>query len=298
MSPASGTVRYLIRFVLSAVLLSLLACSKPWGGNDDDSPIILSGTVEAREADLSFQVGGRIVSLSVDEGAAVESGSTVALLDDADYKLSLERARAESAAANAAVVQARARLKFTRADLARISHLAQKDLVAPEQLEQAQLQNESAAADLARATAQVAVARAALDTAKRQLDYVRLTAPKAGIVSERLAETGEVVPAGKTVLRLAETAHPWVRAYVSETDLARVRLGQAAEVRVDGVPDKVFPGRLSFIAPKAEFTPKTVETRALRVDLVYRIRVEVDNPNGVLKIGMPADVTLKRASRS
>lgn len=298
MSPASATLRYLKRFVLSAVLLSLPACSNPWGGNDDDSPIILSGTVEAREADLSFQVGGRIASLGVDEGAAVEPGSTVALLDDADYKLNLKRAHAENAAANAAVVQARARLKFTRADLARISHLAQKNLVAPEQLEQAQLQNESAAADLARATAQVAVARAALDSAKRQLDYVRLTAPKAGIISERLAETGEVVPAGKTVLRLAETAHPWVRAYVSETDLARLRLGQAVEVRVDGVPDKVFPGRLSFIAPKAEFTPKTVETRALRVDLVYRIRVEVDNPDGVLKIGMPADVTLKPAAKS
>jgi len=94
-------------------------------------------------------------------------------------------------------------------------------------------------------------------------------------------------------LRVAELGRPWVRAYLNEVDLARVRLGQPAEVRVDGLPGQVFNGRLAFIAPDAEFTPKTVETRALRVDLVYRIKVEVDNPAGVLKLGMPADVALK-----
>jgi len=94
------------------------------------------------------------------------------------------------------------------------------------------------------------------------------------------------------VLRLAEIDRPWVRAYVSEADLPRVRLGQPAEVRVDGLPDRVFKGRLAFIAANAEFTPKVVETRELRVDLVYRIKVEVENPDGALKIGMPADVTL------
>jgi len=98
-------------------------------------------------------------------------------------------------------------------------------------------------------------------------------------------------------LRVAELGHPWVRAYLNEADLPRVRLGQTAEIRVDGQPGQVLIGRLSFIAPEAEFTPKTVETRALRVDLVYRVKVEVDNPAGVLKLGQPADVTLKAAAR-
>jgi HlyD family secretion protein len=296
MKPVTIPAHSGLRIFLVLATLLLASCSKPWGGDGD--AIQLSGTVEAREADLSFQVPGRIATIDADEGAAVKTGDSIASLDDTDYQLAYRRASAEDTAAGAAVVQARARLKYTRADLARISQLAQKSLVSPDQLEQAQLQNENAAADLDRAVAQVAVAHAALATAKRQLDYVKLTAPNPGVVSVRLAEVGEVVPAGKSVVRLAETARPWVRAYINEADLSRVRLGQQAKVQVDGVPGKVFTGRLSFIAPKAEFTPKTVETHALRVDLVYRVRVEVDNPEGILKIGMPADITLQAAPAS
>jgi HlyD family secretion protein len=273
MRSAFVSVRPAFLLALPLLMLSLSACNR---GGGNGATIDLSGTVEAREADLSFQVGGRITKLPVDEGDVVKSDQVLATLDDADYQLALKRARAEDAAAHAAVEQARAQVKFTRSDLARV-----------------QLAKQSAAANLDRALAQVAVARAAVDTAKRQLQYVQLVAPNAGTISIRMAEVGEVVPPGKTVLRLAETARPWVRAYINEADLARVRLGQEAQVRVDGLPNTVFKGRLSFISPKAEFTPKTVETHALRVDLVYRVRIEVNNPEGALKIGMPADVTLQ-----
>lgn len=91
---------------------------------------------------------------------------------------------------------------------------------------------------------------------------------------------------------VAELPRPWVRAYLNEGDLARVRLGQPAQVSVDGLPGKTFAGTLSFISPKAEFTPKSVETRELRVDLVYRVKVELEDPEGILKLGMPADVKL------
>ena len=94
------------------------------------------------------------------------------------------------------------------------------------------------------------------------------------------------------MFRVAELDRPWVRVYLDEKDLPRVKLGQAAQVEVDGLPGKVFTGHLSFISPEAEFTPKTVETRALRVDLVYRATIDVDNAAGQLKIGMPADVRL------
>jgi HlyD family secretion protein len=295
MKPVTIPAHSISRIFLAFAIVSLASCGKSWDNGDS---ISLSGTVEAREADLSFQVGGRIATIDADEGAAVKAGDLVATLDDTDYKLAYKRAGAENAAAAAAVTQAKAHLKYTRADLERITQLAQKNLVSPDQLDQAKLQNENAAADLDRAVAQVAVARAALATAKRQLDYVRMSAPNAGMISVRMAEVGEVVPAGKTVVRLAETARPWIRAYINEADLARVRVGQKAKVKVDGLPGKVFTGRLSFISPKAEFTPKTVETHALRVDLVYRIRVEVDNPDGVLKIGMPADITLQAAPTS
>jgi len=236
--------------------------------------------------------------MPVDEGSAVKSGTVVATLDDSDYKLGLRRAQAEYAAAKAMVTQAKAHLNLTKSELGRITRLADKNLVSPQALEQAQTNNEAAAADLQRANAQVKVTTSALDIAQHQLNYVQLTAPNDGIISSRLAEVGEVVPAGKPVFSLAETTRPWVRAYLNETDLSRVRLGQDAEVRVDGMPDKVFKGRLSFISPKAEFTPKTVETHALRVDLVYRVRVEVSNPDGALKIGMPADIRLEPAATS
>jgi len=290
MRPEHRIVRYWLLMLFP--LLILPGCSKPWGGSGNNSPIKLSGTVEARDADLSFQVSGRIATMPANEGAAVKKGDVVATLDDSDYKLGLRRAQAEYAAARATVVQAKAHLKLTTSELNRLTPLADKDLVSPQQIEEAQTSNESAAADLERANAQVKVTAAALSTAQHQLNYVQLTAPNDGIISSRLAEIGEVVPAGKPVFSLAETSHPWIRAYINETDLARVRIGQEAEVRVDGLPDKVFKGRLSFISPKAEFTPKTVETQALRVDLVYRVRVEVDNPEGILKIGMPADIKL------
>ena len=290
MRPEHRIVRYWLLMLFPLFILT--GCSKPWGGSGNDSPIKLSGTVEARDADLSFQVGGRIATMPASEGAAVKKGDVVATLDDSDYKLGLRRAQAEYAAARATVVQAKAHLKLTTSELNRLIPLADKELVSPQQLEEAQTSNESAAADLERANAQVKVTAAALNTAQHQLDYVQLTAPNDGIISSRLAEIGEVVPAGKPVFSLAETSRPWIRAYINETDLSRVRIGQEAEVRVDGLPDKVFKGRLSFISPKAEFTPKTVETQALRVDLVYRVRVEVDNPEGILKIGMPADVKL------
>ncbi|HEX7155847.1 MAG TPA: efflux RND transporter periplasmic adaptor subunit, partial [Burkholderiaceae bacterium] len=121
---------------------------------------------------------------------------------------------------------------------------------------------------------------------------VRLTSRAGGLISVRLAEAGQVVAVGQPVFRLAQLDRPWVRAFLAEPDLPRVRLGQPAQVRVDGLPDKVFSGRLSFISPVAEFTPKTVETRALRVDLVYRVTVDVEDSQHQLKIGMPADVVL------
>ncbi len=147
--------------------------------------------------------------------------------------------------------------------------------------------------DIDQAAATLRARQATVETAQQQLAYVQLYSPVAGVVSVRLAEVGEVVSSGKPVLRVAELSRPWVRAYLNEADLPQVRLGQPAEVRADGLPGRVLAGRLAFISPDAEFTPKTVETRALRVDLVYRVKIEVENPDGALKLGQPADVLLK-----
>lgn len=308
----------------------LLAFRWPWQSVDESRQIELSGTVEAREIDLAFQVGGRIATLRVDEGDSVQIEQEVATLDAHDFELTLSNAIAQTEAAQAALAalragtriqelrvaeaqlaKAQADLDYIRVEFKRIADLVTKKLAAQDQLDQArQRQNVALAGveqalqnlallregprreDIDQAAATLRARQATVETTRRQLEYTRLQSPVAGMVSVRLAEAGEIVSPGKTVLRIAELSRPWVRAYLNEKDLTRVRLGQAAQIRIDGLPGKVFEGRLSFISPTAEFTPKTVETHALRVDMVYRVKVQVDNPNGVLKLGQPADVVL------
>lgn len=322
--------RFLGLAILAALPL-LLAFRWPWQTADTPNRIELSGTVEAREVDPAFQVSGRIARLDVDEGDAVQAGQPVASLDKNDYQLALRNATAQRDAAQAALAvlqagtriqelrvaeaqlgKAQADLDYAHLEYQRVAKLIPKRLAAQERLDQMRLQQEVAQAgieqarqnlallregprqeELDRAAAELRARQAAVEMAQRQLEYAQLHSPVAGVVSVRLAEVGEVVAVGKPVLRIAELGRPWVRAYLNETDLARVRLGQPAEVRVDGLPVQVLNGRLAFISPEAEFTPKTVETRALRVDLVYRFKVEVDSPDGALKLGMPADVALK-----
>lgn len=319
--------------LLIALGSALSACNWPWSDDADDTVIWLAGSVEAREFDLAFQVPGRIAALHTDEGEPVTAGQEVATLDAHDYELALRQARAEADAARAALAllqagtreqeiraasatlaKAQAELRFAQAEVRRVSGLVERNLASRESLDQAQRQLDVTRAgveearqrldllregarkeDIDRAQAELAARLAAVQVAEQQLAYTRLRSPVAGVVSVRLAERGEVVAAGQPALRVASLATPWVRAYINETDLSRVKLGQAVEVRVDGLPEEVFQGRLSFISPKAEFTPKTVETRELRTDLVYRVKVDVDNPKGLLKIGMPADVYLKVA---
>ena len=319
-------------WLLTLSLLPLLTAFRwPWQAASDPERIELSGTVEARKVDLAFQVGGRIAELAVDEGDAVQAKQRVATLDARDYELALRAATAQMDAAQAALAalragtriqelrvaeaqlaKAQADLDYAHVEFKRIAELVARKLAPQEQLDQLQQRQNVALAgveqarqmlallregprqeEIDRAAAELRARQAAVETARQQLAYVQLHSPVTGVVSVRLVETGEVVAAGKPVLRVAELSQPWVRAYLNEADLPRVRLGQPAEVRVDGLPGKVWPGRLAFIAPDAEFTPKTVETRALRVDLVYRVKIEVENPSGALKLGQPADVRLK-----
>jgi len=140
-------------------------------------------------------------------------------------------------------------------------------------------------ADIARSEAQVKI----LDT---QLSDRILVAPMDAVVLSKSAEVGEVLAAGAPVITLGDLAHPWVRGYVPETEIGRVKLGQAAEISTDSFPGRKYSGRITFISSQAEFTPKTIQTQDERVKLVYRIKVEVDNPNQELKDNMPVDAVI------
>lgn len=321
--------RVAIIILLTFLGVSLTACNPSLSENDN--VIQLSGTVEAREIDLSFQIGGRISTIKVEEGNWVKEGEPVASIDATDLQLALQQttATANAAKANlealkagtrkqeirvaeADLQKAQSQLNFTMADVKRISFLVPKKLASDEQLEQAQLQYEIALAsveqtkqklnllkegprseDITRAEQQYIALSEASAITQQQLAYSNLTSPVSGMVTVRLSEAGEVVAPGQSVVRIAQTSHPWVRAYLNETQLGLVHIGQAVQVKIDSAPDKTLTGKLSFISPVAEFTPKTVETRELRVDLVYRIKVDVENPDGMLKIGMPADISIE-----
>ncbi|HLK10789.1 MAG TPA: HlyD family efflux transporter periplasmic adaptor subunit [Candidatus Binatia bacterium] len=292
-----------------------------FGDRSDDGSLVLSGNIEAHESIVAFKaVQSRIVELPFDEGQWVEAGTLLARLDDADYRqqttideAAVRARRAELAAAEQALEAARKTVLADLADRAqrgldqrRLDTLWHEGVVSRDALDRvetalkqsdAMLQRDRAleaarARDVEVARAGVRSAREQLRLARILLDYTVLRAPFAGVILVRQAELGEVMLPGTPVVTLADLDHVWLRAYVRETDLGRIRWGQAALIRTDTYPDRRYPGRISFISSKAEFTPKSVETHAERVTLVYRVRIDVENPGHELKPGMPADAAI------
>jgi HlyD family secretion protein len=143
------------------------------------------------------------------------------------------------------------------------------------------------------ARAQVQAARSAVDLAKIHLKYTLLRAPFKGIITSRNIEPGEVVLPGREVMTLSDLSTVELKIFVGETEIGKVKPGQRVEVRVDSFPDKVYLGKVSFISPEGEFTPKIIQTHQERVKLVYLVKVSIPNPDLELKSGMPADAWLR-----
>ncbi len=301
----------------------------------EKNALTVSGNIEAHESDVSFQVQGRIVELPVEEGQSIEEGAVLARLDATDFRqqvahddAALKVAEAELALALAGtrpqeieqakqiVLNAQADLSQKKLDYERSQTLFTKGLVAAQErdlgetaLKQAQANYEHAQKaydeavegtrkeQIAVNRANVVQAREALGISRINLDHTILRAPKAGVILVRQAELGEVPAPGTPVVTLADLDNIWLRAYINETDLGRVRWGQPAIVTTDTYPGKTYRGRISFISSTAEFTPKSVETHAERVTLVYRIKIDVENPNHELKPGMPADAVIQLEQR-
>jgi HlyD family secretion protein len=210
-------------------------------------------------------------------------------------------------AAQKVIASDMADLEYKRLDNARIDKLAGTGFVSADahDLAVAGLRQAEAALDRDRAVEEAAgknvlLAKASLHNAEEQLKlsevqagYATLLAPIDGVIMVRQAELGEVVSPGTPVVTVADIDHVWLRVYVNEPDIGRVRLGQRAFVTTDTYPGKRYEGRVSFISEKAEFTPKSVETHAERVTLVYRVRIDVQNPRHELVPGMPADAEVE-----
>ncbi|MDB5405731.1 MAG: secretion protein HlyD [Rhodospirillales bacterium] len=296
----------------------------------DDARLLLLGNVDVRQVDLAFKVDGRIATMTVDEGDAVVPGQLLASLDKSYFvnDLAVAKARRAAQAANVAklehgsrpeeIAQAQATVALYRSttELNQLTFQRQAQLVREGNTSRQSYDNAAAALrqaeaqlnvgeqtkrlvetgprqeDIDAARAQLALEDGNITIAERRLQDGDLVAPGAGVILTRAHEPGAIVSPGTTVYALTITSPVWVRAYVGEPDLGRIRPGMRADVTTDSAPGKIYRGTIGFISPVAEFTPKSVETRELRTDLVYRLRIVVENPDAGLRQGMPVTVRL------
>lgn len=301
--------------------------------SDPTAGFWLSGNVDVHQVELAFRVSGRIAELKVDEGGVVEAGMPIAELDRVPFENDVAVAQAEVAQARAElsktthgfrveeIAQASATVRQRDADLLnaritlqRLQDLVAKSLVTRQEVDDAQARVRVADAALASAreqlnlvtrgsrkediesqTAALAVTQARLEQANTALNDASLAAPSRGIVAVRAREVGAIVQAGQTVYTLALIDPVWIRAYVPQPRLGRIKPGMQVKIEIDSMPGKQYDGTVGFISPEAEFTPKNVQTEQLRDDLVYRIRVIAQDPDNVFRQGMPVTVRVPAA---
>ena len=325
--PAWMRALLILSLLVLAVAAGLYFQSRP---APDLGVLWVSGNIEITDAEVSFKIAGRVVERSVSEGESVKAGQAVARLDTSELAQEVALRSAEVRAAEAALAELvtgsrpeeiaqseavvrrmQADVARARADFKRLKKLYELDNVSVQDYDAAKSAVEVTTAKLGeaqeqlrlvqkgpriekveRARAQLQQAKEALALAETRLGYATLTSPLTGVVLSHNIEPGEFVAPGTPIVTVGDLAHVWLRAYIDETDLGRVKVGQVVKVTADTYPDKVYEGRVSFIASQAEFTPKSVQTKKERVKLVYRTKITVDNPHMELKAGMPADARI------
>ena len=323
-------MRPAIRLAVLAAAALAAACRN--GG--DPNVVVLSGRIEAPVVDLAPKVAGRVVDVKVREGDRVKAGDLIARLDLGETALAPERdarglqsaeARfndlrvgsraAEIKAAEQEVADRRAALELAKPELERQQILLSKKVGTPRDVDVARANLDRAQANLQmseerlllaregfrkgqteQARVDVERARAVLKQSESVAREAEIHAPADGVILHRMAEPGLLLGPGQPALTMAFANRLYVRTFVPETQLGRVKPGSPAEVTVDAFPKKVFPAKVTEISPDAEFTPKPVDTPRERVNLVYAAKVDLDAGwNAPLVPGQPADVRVKAA---
>ena len=312
-------------FALAALVLTL-RCSPR-----SNAPLY-SGTIEAVEVDVVPEVAGRLIARPVDEGDRVEPGTTVGMIDPEPFSIALSETEAALAEARAhlalvlagfraeeideaqhEVELARAQLAQAESRLERLEELVRQEIATADDLDVSVRDRDVARARLAQSQARLSLVRSGarreeIDQARaevrrlealeaqRQLDLDRTTvvSPLAGTVTEKLLEPGEYARPGSPIVAVADLTSLYTWVYLTSTELPRIKVKDRVEVHVDAFPGRAFPGEVVYISPEAEFTPKNVQTVEDRAQLVFGVKVAVDNPDGTLKVGLPADVVLAR----
>jgi HlyD family secretion protein len=297
----------------------------------DSTQIVASGHVEATDVRIATKVAGRLESLLVQEGDVVRVGQVLGTIATTDLKLALEQARAERdqvaaeyrlrlvgarkedvAELEAQIGSVRSDLESAQKDLDRMQGLLDKGSGTSKARDDAKTRRDVAAHRLDAMNQALARMRAgsrpeekeasrarlaAMDARMAQLEQQRkdatIESPLAGVVTEKVAEPGELLQGGSPLCVITDLANAWLTVYVGGPDLGRIRLGQEAQITTDD--GQTRKGKLTFIASQAEFTPKNVQTRDERVKLVYRVKISLENQDGLFKPGMPAEARLRAA---
>ena len=327
--------RILVIIVIAALAAVGYTIWKQVVEKENANTLTLYGNVDIREVELAFRVGGRLESMRYDEGDSVDAGEVVAELDAQPYREALTVAEARVAQASAqvdkfkagtrpqdiaralaGVNQAQAAYTNAENDYKRVSGLLETGASSVKARDAAQARRDEAKAgldsarealalaregfrseDIAAAEADLAAAKAQQAIAETNFEDTRLVAPSNGTLISRLREPGAMLGAGMPVYSLSLRDPVYIRAYVDEPHLGRLAPGAHVTVTTDS-SDKVYDGTIGFISPRAEFTPRSVETTELRTDLVYRLRIIIDQGDEGLRQGMPVTVNVPLGSAS
>lgn len=300
-------------------------------GVQDEGVLVASGNVEVTEMNVGFKIPGRVAERLKDEGDRVKKDEKLAFLDNAELAAMVSQSRAvlaeskvrlqelrtgsrlqeiDQSKANVKALEAeviKAKRDFDRADI-----LFKNGAISAAQFDAAKSAYDARVQQLAAITEQASLvkegprkedikasehrvenAAASMAVAEEKWKDSFLYAPAPGVILRKNIEKGETVAAGTPVFTIGDIDNPWIKIYIRETNLGRVKLGQKAAVTTDSYPGKTYEGTVTFISSEAEFTPKTIQTKDERVKLVFGVKVSLKNPDQELKPGMPADVKLR-----
>jgi len=316
-------------YILMLILPSLIVgCS---GEDGSEGLITASGTIEAIDVYVRSEVPGIILDYKLKEGDRVERGDLICRLDSEKLEIQLQQARAkqkelqskltlirkgarteEIERAKSSLEKALSSLEDAERDYERAKELLQDEALPPVQIDKAKLKVEAnkRLVEIAQKEyeiirqgsrpEEIQMAEAGLEGMKHQVAYIEAQladtftyTPRSGIIAEKLAEEGEYLPVGGLVAKIIDVDNLWLMIYLTEVEFGRVKLGDQVKVMGDSYPEHEFTGRIIYLSPEAEFTPKNIQTKAERVKLVFGVKVGLENPAGLLKPGMPADAVLK-----
>jgi len=318
-------MKKLILYIAPLLAFLIAGCN----GNNNDR-IEVSGNIEATNIVVSSQVSGKIFQILKDEGDKVEKGDTVLIIDPETYKLKLDEAVASREAARAQynllkkgareedirqaadnLKQAQITFDLAKKDKERMENLYESKTITKKQYDDAIANYEIALArlnsakenlvkvknlarpeELKQAEANLNRANASVNLLQKSLNDCYTTSPSSGSITKKFVEVGETAGMMTSLFQVADLSSVELVIYVPETELGLVKLGQKAEIKVDTYPDKSFNGKVIYISPQAEFTPKNIQTQEERTKLVFAVKIKIDNPDFELKDGMPADASI------